>query len=433
VKLGDIFVTDDGLGTNTLSLSGADAASFELTGTEFFLKAGVTLDFETKSSYAVTVNADDSTVGTTPDASVNFTLTISDVEPEAPPAPVIIISEVAPWANSSSAVAADWFEITNVTSNPININGWKIDDSSAAFGSAATLNGVTTLAPGESAIFIETADLPGKDTLFRSTWFGANPPAGLQIGSYTGSGLGLSSTSDGVNIYNAAGTLMASVTFGASDAVSPYQTFDNTRGLNATTISQLSVVGTNGAIASSNAAEVGSPGFAAPGVLRITEVAAWGSGNGNYLADWFEVTNTGARAVDISGWKMDDSSESPAAALSLTGVTSIAPGESVIFLETATPVTTIATFRSTWFSTTPPPALQIGSYTGSGAGLSTGGDAVVLYDTNNVRQAKVFFGASPCRHAVRHLRQLRRRGQREPRHAQRRRHEWCLRRTHGHG
>jgi uncharacterized protein YjiK len=344
VKLGNIFVTDDGLGTNTLSLSGADAASFELTGTEFFLKAGIALDFETKTSYAVTVNADDTTLGTTPDVSVNFTLTVSDVEPEAPPAPVIIISEVAPWASSNSAVGADWFEITNVTSNTIDITGWMIDDSSAAFGSAATLNGVTTLAAGESAIFIETTDLPGKDTLFRNTWALAASPTGPQIGSYTGSGIGLSTTSDGVNIFNAAGTLMASVTFGASDAVSPFQSFDNTRGLNATTISQLSAVGTNGAIASSNATEVGSPGFAAPGVLRITEVAAWGSGNGNYTADWFEVTNTGARAVDITGWKMDDSSESPAAALSLTGVTSIAPGESVIFLETATPVTTIATF-----------------------------------------------------------------------------------------
>lgn len=394
VKLGDIFVTDDGLGTNTLSLSGADAASFELTGTEFFLKAGVSLDFETKSSYAVTVNADDSTVGTTPDVSVNFTLTVSDVEPEAPPAPVIIISEVAPWASGNSAVGADWFEITNVTSNPITITGWKTDDNSASFAGAATLNGVTTLAAGESAIFIDTTDLPGKSALFLSTWFGTNPPAGLQIGSYSGSG-GLGTSGDAVNVFNAAGTLMASVTFGASDAVSPYQTFDNTRGLNATTISQLSLVGTNGAIASSDAAEVGSPGFAAPGVLRITEVAAWGSGNGNYTADWFEVTNTGARAVDISGWKMDDSSESPAAALSLTGITSIAPGESVIFMETATPVTTIATFRSTWFGVSPPPALQIGSYTGSGAGLSTGSDAVVLYDTNNVRQAKVFFGASP--------------------------------------
>ncbi len=394
VKLGDIIVTDDGLGTNTLSLSGADAASFELTGTEFFLKAGVALDFETKTSYAVTVNVDDTAIGSTPDVSVIFTLTVGNVEPEAPPAPVIIISEVAPWASGSSAVLADWFEITNVTSNTINIAGWKIDDNSATFGSAATLNGVTTLAAGESAIFIETTDLPAKDTLFRSTWALAASPTGPQIGSYSGSG-GLGTNGDAVNIYNAAGTLMASVTFGASDAVSPFQTFDNTRGLNAATISQLSLVGTHGAIASSNAAEVGSPGFAAPGAVRITEVAAWGSGNGNYLADWFEVTNTGARAVDITGWKIDDSSESPAAALSLTGITSIAPGESVIFLETATPLTTLATFRSTWFSTTPPPTLQVGSYTGTGAGLSTGGDAVVLYDSNNVRRAKVFFGASP--------------------------------------
>jgi 2',3'-cyclic-nucleotide 2'-phosphodiesterase (5'-nucleotidase family)/uncharacterized protein YjiK len=395
VKLGDIFVTDDGLGTNSLSLSGADAASFELSGTEFYLKAGVSLDFETKPTYEVAINADDTTVGSAPDASVNFTLTLTDVEPEAPPAPVIIISEVAPWASSNSAVAADWFEITNVTANPITITGWKIDDSSASFATAATLTGVNTLAPGESAIFIETADLTAAAALFRTTWFGANPPAGLQIGSYTGSDLGLSSDGDGVNIYNAAGTLMASVTFGAADAVTPFQTFDNTLGINAAAISQLSLIGTNGAAASSDGAEIGSPGFAAPGQLRITEVAAWGSGNGNYLADWFEVTNFGARAVDISGWKMDDSSESPAAALPLTGITSIAPGESVIFIETATAASTIATFRSTWFGANPPPALQIGSYTGSGAGLSTGGDAVVLYDVNNVRQAKVFFGASP--------------------------------------
>ena len=395
VKVGDVFVSDDGLGANALSLGGADAASFELVGTELFLKAGVTLDFETKSSYVVMVSAEDSTVGEAPDASVTFTLAISDVEPELPPVPVVIVSEVAPWASSASVLASDWLEVTNVSANPINISGWKIDDNSASFSSAATLNGIEIIAPGESVIFIETADLAGKSALLRSIWFGANPPAGLQIGSYSGTGLGLSSTSDAVNIYNAAGALMASVTFGASDAVSPYQSFDNTPGLNAATISQLSLVGTNGAVAASNAAEVGSPGFAAPGVLRITEVAPWGSSSGNYLADWFEVTNIGARAVDISGWKMDDSSESPAAALSLAGVTSIAPGESVIFLETATPVTTIATFRSTWFGATPPAALQIGSYTGSGAGLSTGGDAVVLYDGNNIRQAKVFFGASP--------------------------------------
>ena len=47
-KIADIAVTDDALGTNTLSLSGTDAASFEIVCTELFLKAGVALDHETK-------------------------------------------------------------------------------------------------------------------------------------------------------------------------------------------------------------------------------------------------------------------------------------------------------------------------------------------------------------------------------------------------
>jgi hypothetical protein len=33
-------VTDDALGTNALTLSGADAALFEIDGTELYLRAG---------------------------------------------------------------------------------------------------------------------------------------------------------------------------------------------------------------------------------------------------------------------------------------------------------------------------------------------------------------------------------------------------------
>lgn len=82
-RVADIVMTDDALGTNTISLSGADAASFEIVGNALRLKAGVALDFETKTSFAVTVNVDDSTVGTTPEATANFTLTITDAN-EAP-------------------------------------------------------------------------------------------------------------------------------------------------------------------------------------------------------------------------------------------------------------------------------------------------------------------------------------------------------------
>ncbi len=42
------------------------------------LKAGVLLNFETKSNYSVTVSVDDPTVGTLIDASVVYTLTITN-------------------------------------------------------------------------------------------------------------------------------------------------------------------------------------------------------------------------------------------------------------------------------------------------------------------------------------------------------------------
>lgn len=85
IKVADIAITDDGLGTNTLSLTGNDAAAFEIDGSALFLKAGTALDFESKSSYAINVNVDDTTVGATPDATQVFNLSITDVAEAAPP------------------------------------------------------------------------------------------------------------------------------------------------------------------------------------------------------------------------------------------------------------------------------------------------------------------------------------------------------------
>src|SRR5262245_43725323 len=67
--------------------------------------------------------------------------------------------------------------------------------------------------------------------------------------------------------------------------------------------------------------------------ILITEVQPNGSGNAAYAADWFEVTNLGNEAVDISGWKKDDNSNSFAAAVALRGLTSIGAGKSAIFFE----------------------------------------------------------------------------------------------------
>jgi len=169
------------------------------------------------------------------------------------------ITEVAPWASGNSPYGADWFELTNIGSSALNISGWQVDDSSNGTGKIA-LTGITSIAAGESVIFTEGSI----SSSFINTWFGTNLPAGLQIGSYSGSGIGLSTSGDAVNIYNSTGVLQANVVFNSSDSTSPYQTFNNAAGLNNTTISLLSVVGVNGAfVAANDATEIGSPGFVA--------------------------------------------------------------------------------------------------------------------------------------------------------------------------
>jgi hypothetical protein len=79
IKVADILISDDDLASNTITLSGADAASFEVIGTGLFLKAGTALDFEVKTAYAVSVSASDPSLpGSTP-VSAAFRLAVRDV------------------------------------------------------------------------------------------------------------------------------------------------------------------------------------------------------------------------------------------------------------------------------------------------------------------------------------------------------------------
>jgi hypothetical protein len=79
--------------------------------------------------------------------------------------------------------------------------------------------------------------------------------------------------------------------------------------------------------------------------IVITEVMSSSGTNGT--PDWFEVTNDGSSAVSLSGWKFDDGSFNLAAAVALSGITSIGAGESVIFIESAGGVG-IGSFRTFW-------------------------------------------------------------------------------------
>lgn len=174
----------------------------------------------------------------------------------------IRITEVAPWASGNAPYAGDWFELTNTGSNDISISGWKVDDSSNSFASSIALAGISTIKAGESVIFIEGNASTAAS--FAAIWFGESVPAGFQIGTYTGKGIGFSTDGDAVNIFNGAGVKQAGVTFGVADGSTPYQSFDNAAGLDGVAISQLSVIGVNGAhIALNNINEIGSPGMIA--------------------------------------------------------------------------------------------------------------------------------------------------------------------------
>jgi len=155
----------------------------------------------------------------------------------------------------------DWFELTNTGSSAVNMTGWKMDDNSNLFANAVALRGVTSIAAGQSVIFVEgtangTTDAT-IDAAFKSAWFGSSVPAGLIVGNYGGSGVGLSAVSDAVNIFNSIGTLITRVDFGTSTSG---VTFYNAAGLNNLTIPQLSSVGVNGAFRAASGAEIGSPG-----------------------------------------------------------------------------------------------------------------------------------------------------------------------------
>jgi len=275
IKVADITVFDDGLGANNLTVSGADAASFQIVGSALLIKPGVVLDFETQSVYHVTVNVDDPTVGASPDASVPYTLNVSDVANENAAPGSVIISEVAPWASGNSPYADDWFELTNLGATPVDVTGWKIDDNSFSAGSAVLLHDVTSIAPGKSVIFIEIPATPAvtpaivaaNENAFKTAWFGANVPAGFTMGWYSGSGVGLSTGGDAVNIFNAANGRVTGISFATSDATSPFSSFDNTAGVgvsgpgsSAPAVSLLSAVGVNHAFLANDGIEIGSPG-----------------------------------------------------------------------------------------------------------------------------------------------------------------------------
>ena len=204
----------------------------------------------------------------------------------------LLITEVMSQSVASGTTGGtnDWFELTNNSNQTISLAGDQIDDNSYAFATSVALNGVTSLAPRQSAVFVEytatdpvtgTADdAPTQVTNFRNFWGGTLANTANPVGYYTGAGVGLGSGGDGVEIFNSAGAVLAQVSFGATTTGSSFYT-NSTTAQNtgtATPLTLVSATGQPGVYTSANAlGNIGSPDFSAA-VPEPSSVALMGLG-----------------------------------------------------------------------------------------------------------------------------------------------------------
>ena len=168
--------------------------------------------------------------------------------------------------NGTPTLHADWFELTHYGTTPIDLRGWRFNDSNGGLTNGAVTLGALTLSPGESVVFVQDIDAAA----FRSWWGAALSPS-LQIISYTAASIGLSSTGDGIRLWDAAAASGASpavsVDFAATGTNFSSFSSDPKTGL----LTARTTVEVPGAFLATDNSDSGSPGIAGPSIpLTIT-------------------------------------------------------------------------------------------------------------------------------------------------------------------
>jgi len=114
--------------------------------------------------------------------------------------------------------------------------------------------------------------------------------------------------------------------------------------------------------------------------LKVTEIWAGVAGS-DHTKDWFELTNFSTTvSYPLTGYKVNDNSGGSGTAVAISGIASIAPGESLIIVMEGT-AADVTIFRSVWGLTASP--VQVGYANGSGLGLGQTGDSAMVYDGSN--------------------------------------------------
>lgn len=199
--------------------------------------------------------------------------------------PRLVITEILPAQSTNGPFRGhnDWWELTNYDDFTVDLKGYRFDDNSATLAAAVTFTNELRIAPGESIVFVEGMTV----SAFRS-WWGPFLGTNIQIVTYQGSGLGLSSLGDAVNLWNAGAeedfdTIASEVFSTATPGVS--FRFDPDAGV----YGELSREGWDGAWVAPENGDIGSPGYTRnppePRILRFEQTGR------NLRLTWTAETN----------------------------------------------------------------------------------------------------------------------------------------------
>ncbi|MCB9852205.1 MAG: lamin tail domain-containing protein [Phycisphaerales bacterium] len=326
-----------------------------------------------------------------------------------------------------SGANGEFIEITNLDANPVDLTGWRINDSASLFATGLDISALGTIQPGESMVVTE-----GDAVAFDTAW---NLAGGVDIvgglGTAGGNNLG---RNDQINLFDASGTLVDRLTYGDQDFPGTIRTQNASGrpciiavGNDDITNWVLSVVADSSNSYASAGGDVGNPGTYVPdscagadpvgaccfidgsctdGLTQMLCVDAGGTWAGvdttcdaadcpqpsdvqMRITEWMysgttsefvEFTNVGATPIDLTGWSYDDNSRLPNQ-FDLSGFGVVAPGESVVICEI-----TAAAFIADW--NLAPTVKVLGEYMNN-LGRS---DEINLYDANDQLVDRLTYG-----------------------------------------
>jgi len=131
LKVAAIVVTDDALGTNTVSLTGPDAAFFSLVGSSIFLRNGVLLDFESKPRLTVGISVADKSLPASVPLAATFSLDITNVN--EPPTRVTLVSPLTRLSQATSTKQPVRVAGISITDDALGSNKITLSGADAAF------------------------------------------------------------------------------------------------------------------------------------------------------------------------------------------------------------------------------------------------------------------------------------------------------------